>query len=90
LDEKDGGSKWRLRGADEALGNHTINVVLEEFELSLRHIVYGTKNGFGVGDEGDLMINPRAVRREFLGVLGFEDICEFRILFRDGSRRVGG
>jgi hypothetical protein len=36
------------------------------------------------------MINPGAVRREFLGVLRFENICKLRILYRDRSRRVGG
>jgi hypothetical protein len=31
------------------------------------------------------MIDPRAVRREFLGVLGFEDVRKFSVLYGDGS-----
>jgi hypothetical protein len=35
------------------------------------------------------MVDTRAVRGEFLRVLGLEDVSEFSILERDRGRRVG-
>jgi hypothetical protein len=88
LDEKDGRSERRFRRTNEPFSDHTINVVLEELQLCLRHIVDGAKNGFCVGDEWDLMVDPRTVGRELLGVLGLENICKLCILYRDRSRQV--
>ena len=62
---------------DETLSDHAIDIVLQGFEFHFREIVDGSINRFGIGHERDLMINTRAMRREFLRILGFEDVSKF-------------
>ena len=51
--------------------------------LYFREIVDRSINGFGIGHERDLMVDIRAMRREFLGILGFEDVGKFIIFDRE-------
>jgi len=81
--EKDRGTEWRLGRTDETFSDHAIDIVLQGFEFHFREIVDRSINGFGIGHERDLMINTRAMRREFPGILEFEDIGKFIIFDRE-------
>jgi hypothetical protein len=88
LDEEDRGTKRRFGRTDKALGDHSIDVIFEGLEFRFRHAVNGTKNGLGVGDEGNFMVDPRTMRRKFLGIFCFEDIGELSIFDGDGGRGI--
>jgi len=44
LGKKDERAKGRLRGLYDALGNISLDILLKDFELSLRKVVDRTKN----------------------------------------------
>ena len=83
FNEKNWGTQWRLGRTDETLSDHAIDIVLQGFEFRFREIVDRSINGFGIGHERDLMVDTRAMRREFLGILGFEDVGKFIIFDRE-------
>lgn len=83
FDKKNRGSKRRLEKVYETLSNHTVDIVLEDLELSFWQVINWTINRYGTIDEGDFMINIRIVWQKLLEIFLFEDVGIFSKFDRD-------